>query len=145
MKQGEKIRGCKKVSNRKSILQKISAHLEKTHEEIYAVYAFGSFISEREYSDIDLAVLLNKEAVDSFSYESDLEISLEEIVSGPIDLRIINKAPLSFCYTVIQTGKVILDKKPDERSDFESRVIRQYLDFAYFQRRYLSEVSDVPI
>jgi len=145
MKQGEKIRGCKKVSNRKSILQKISAHLEKTREEIYAVYAFGSFISEREYSDIDLAVLLNKEAVDSFSYESDLEISLEEIVSGPIDLRIINKAPLSFCYTVIQTGKVILDKKPDERSDFESRVIRQYLDFAYFQRRYLSEVSDVPI
>lgn len=102
-------------------------------------------MSGKKYSDIDLAVLLTEDADDAFSYESDLEIQLEEMVSIPIDLRILNNAPLSFCYSVIQTGKVILDKKPDVRSDFESRVIRQYLDFAYFQRRYLSEVSDVPI
>ncbi|MBW2043189.1 MAG: hypothetical protein JRI76_14375, partial [Deltaproteobacteria bacterium] len=108
-------------------------------------YAFGSFISEKKYSDIDLAVLLEKETRDPFSYESHLEIELEEILGGSIDLRILNNAPLSFCYTVIQTGTVILDKKPDARSDFESRIIRQYLDFAYFQRRYLSEVTDAPI
>lgn len=130
---------------RKPILQKIAEHLEKSRDEIYAVYAFGSFISKKKYSDIDLAVLLEKETYDPFPYESHLEIELEEIVGCPIDLRILNNAPLSFCYTVIQTGIVILDKKPDARPDFESRIIRQYLDFAYFQRRYLSEVTDVPI
>lgn len=136
----------KKLSkNRKSILENISGYFEKICEQIHSVYAFGSFVSGKKYSDIDLAVLLTEDADDAFSYESDLEIQLEEMVSIPIDLRILNNAPLSFCYSVIQTGKVILDKKPDVRSDFESRVIRQYLDFAYFQRRYLSEVSDVPI
>lgn len=136
----------KKLSdNRKSILQNISGYLEKTRKEIYAVYAFGSFVSKKEYSDIDLAVLLNIETDDSFSYESDLEIELEGIVGSAIDLRILNNAPLSFCYTVIKTGKVILDKIPYSRFDFESRIIRQYLDFSYFQRRYLSEVSNAPV
>ncbi|MBW1959587.1 MAG: nucleotidyltransferase domain-containing protein [Deltaproteobacteria bacterium] len=131
--------------NRKPILQNIAEHLEKTREEIYTVYVFGSFISKKKFTDIDLAVLLEEKMTDPFSYESHLEIELEKISGCPIDLRILNNAPLSFCYTVIQTGTVILDKKPDARSDFESRIIRQYLDFAYFQRRYLSEVTDAPI
>jgi hypothetical protein len=130
---------------RKSVLNQLSNFLDKKHREVFALYLFGSFISKKSFSDIDLAVLINKEIGDPFSYESGLEYALQILIGKPIDLRILNYAPISFCYTVIKTGIVMLDKDPNQRSDFESRVIRQYLDFEYFQRRYLSEVADAPV
>lgn len=131
--------------NRKPILDNISRYLDRHHGEIYSLYVFGSFILKKAFSDIDIAVLIDKEVGDPFSFESSLENELEIFVHKPIDLRILNRAPLSFCYTVIHDGIVILDKNSNLRSDFESLVIRQYLDFEYFQRRYLSEVTNAPI
>lgn len=131
--------------DRKSILDKISDYICKNHGEVFTLYVFGSFISEKFFSDIDLAVLTNREMDDPFSYESALEYELRVIVQKPVDFRILNRAPISFCYTVIQSGIVLLDKDPNLRSDFESQVIRQYLDFEYFQRRYLSEVANASV
>lgn len=126
-------------------MDSIAKYLNENHGEIYALYAFGSFISDKQPADVDIAALIDQVVHDPFSYESAMENELEVFVHKSIDMRILNRAPLSFCYTVIQTGKVMLDKNPNRRSDFESLVIRQYLDFKHFQRRYLSEVADAPV
>jgi hypothetical protein len=52
---------------------------------------------------------------------------------------------LTFVQNVIRGGKLVLDKQPNVRSDFESISLRKYFDFAPFRRRYLSEVIDAPI
>jgi hypothetical protein len=63
----------------------------------------------------------------------------------PADVRILNEAPLSFQYTVIRQGKVLLDHDPNRRAAFEGNVIKQYLDFSRFRRRCLKEIAHAEI
>jgi hypothetical protein len=63
----------------------------------------------------------------------------------PVDIRILNRAPISFCQNVIREGKVILDKNPDERAFFQGLILKKYFDFEPFRRRYLREVVNAPI
>ena len=77
--------------------------------------------------------------------ELEFEIKLEELVKFSVDVRVINKAPVSFVQNVIRHGKVIIDSKPNIRSDFESYILRKYFDFSSFRRRYLTEVGNAPV
>jgi len=45
-----------------------------------------------------------------------------------------------YVQNVIRHGQIIIDCKPNMRSDFESYILRKYFDFAPFRRRYLAEV-----
>ncbi|MBS3749454.1 MAG: hypothetical protein KGY67_07135 [Candidatus Thermoplasmatota archaeon] len=54
------------------------------------------------FKDIDISIYINKNLSKKkqLSYELSLEEKLQNIVSYPIDVRILNRAPLSFffCY-----------------------------------------------
>jgi hypothetical protein len=63
----------------------------------------------------------------------------------PVDVRVLNGAPLSFQYHVIKDGQVIVDHNPDIRADYEGRVLKQYFDFSRFRMRYLKEVMHAPL
>jgi predicted nucleotidyltransferase len=129
---------------KKEIIKTISTYLAQ-YDEIFAVYIFGSFITSKAFSDIDLGVLLQNGYEDPLAYEIELESKLEKLVKFGMDVRVINKAPISFTQNVIRHGQVIVDTDPNRRSDFESYALKKYFDFARFRRRYLSEVSNAPI
>ena len=129
---------------KKEIIKTISTYLAQ-YDEIFAVYIFGSFITSRAFSDIDIGVLLQNGYEDPLAYEIELEGKLEKLVKFGMDVRVINKAPISFTQNVIRHGQVIVDTDPNRRSDFESYALKKYFDFARFRRRYLSEVSNAPI
>jgi predicted nucleotidyltransferase len=130
---------------RERVVNKISSYLVERHKEIIAVYLFGSFISAEAFSDIDLAILADSPLDDPLFIEIDLETELEKIVKYRVDVRILNKAPLSFCREVIRTGIVIVDRRPNLRADFQGKILKQYSDFTPFRRRYLYEVVNAPI
>lgn len=132
-----------KTPDRDNYMHTISSHLLETHEEIVAVYCFGSFLGDA-FTDIDLGLLLDSLPEKSVVYETDLENELEKLVPYPFDIRVINQAPLSFCQSVVR-GKVIVDRDPNRRADFEARVIKEYFDFAPFRQRYLAEVLNAPL
>ena len=132
-------------SQKVDVVDRISSYLMEKHEEIVAVYLFGSFNAEEQFSDIDLAVLVDTPLDDPLFFEINLETELEKIVNYPVDVRILNKAPLSFCGEVIRFGTVIVDQRPNFRADFQGRILKQYFDFTPFRRRYLSEVVNAPI
>ena len=46
---------------------------------------------------------------------------------------------ISFVQNVLPHGQIIIDSKPNIRSDFESYILRKHFDFAPFRRRYLAE------
>jgi len=134
-----------KDSQRELVINRISSYLMDKHGEIVAVYLFGSFNAAEPFSDIDLAVLVDSPLDDPLFFEINLEIELEKIVKYPVDVRILNKAPLSFCGEVIRSGTVIVDQNPNLRADFQGKILKQYFDFTPFRRRYLSEVVNAPI
>ena len=127
------------------ISKKISSYLAHKRKDITVAYLFGSFISEDHFSDIDLGILIGKKWVSVLDLEMELERELEQIVRYCVDARVLNNAPISFCQNVIRNGKLILDRDPNMRSDFEVNVLKQYFDFSRFRRRYLSEVIHAPI
>jgi len=132
-------------SEKENIVEAIASYLLRQYDKIIAVYIFGSFISGRSFSDIDIGIILAKDLSHSFDFELNLENRLEEIVKYPIDVRILDQAPISFSQNVFRTGRIIIDKEPNIRADFEGRILKQYFDFSPFQKRYLQEVINAPV
>ena len=134
------------TAQKESIILSISSYLEKHYSNIIAAYLFGSFISSTSYfSDIDLALLSETDVSKPLELELQLESQLEKIVNFPVDSRVLNNAPLSFCQNVIRGGRVVLDRNPNLRSEFEGKVLKQYFDFSRFRRRYLAGVENAPV
>jgi hypothetical protein len=132
-------------AQKQMLINRISSFVEKGFGEIVAVYLFGSFNTEARFSDIDLAVLFGHDLENPLGFEIDLERELEKEVRYPVDVRVLNSAPLSFCERVIRGGRVIVDRNPNLRADFQGKILKQYFDFSRFRRRYLSEVANAPV
>jgi predicted nucleotidyltransferase len=132
-------------SEKEKVIQIISSHFFQQYDEIIAVYIFGSFISERKFSDIDIGIISAMDLSKPLDFELNLENRLEKLIKYPIDIRILNRAPISFSQNVFRTGRVIIDKDPNLRADFQGRVLKQYFDFAPFHQRYLQEVTNAPV
>jgi predicted nucleotidyltransferase len=130
--------------DKEKITKTISSYLQR-HEEIFAAYIFGSYVSDELFGDIDLGILVQVEPENLLDYEFELEINLEKLVKIPVDVRVLNKAPASFAQNVIRHKMLIIDKDPNRRADFESYVLRTYFDFAPFRRQYLAEVINARI
>lgn len=132
-------------SEKEKVIQIISSHFFQQYDEIFAVYIFGSFISERHFSDIDIGIITAMDLSKPLDFELKLENRLEKLIKYPVDVRILNRAPISFSQNVFRTGRVIIDKNPNMRADFEGRILKQYFDFSPFQQRYLQEVTNAPV
>ena len=134
-----------KTDQKKKLFATISSYLEQNLKEVVAAYLYGSLAAGLPFSDIDLGVLTKNNLGQTLKFELDLENRLEKIVKYSVDVRVLNGAPLSFCQNVIRHRKVILDRDPNLRAEFEGQILKQYFDFAYFQRKYLQEVANAPV
>lgn len=132
-------------ASKNQLLNSIAARLQELCEDLVAVYVFGSFIRDDAFSDIDLGILLAEKPAKPLNIELDLEIEIEKITPSPVDVRMLNGAPISFSQNVIRNGRVILDVDPNKRADFEGLVLKKYFDFAPFRARYLSGVANAPL
>lgn len=132
-------------SEKEKLIEIFAYQLEKQHKEIRFAYIFGSFISAMYFSDIDLGIVVGVDLKSPLNFEIELENRLEKIAKFPVDVRVLNNAPISFTQNVFRTGRVILDKYPNIRADFEGRILKEYFDFAPYQRAYLHEVINAPV
>ncbi|MEN4018374.1 MAG: nucleotidyltransferase domain-containing protein [Methanobacterium sp.] len=130
---------------RKKIKENIASALELKEEIIFA-YIHGSFL-EDYFRDVDVAIYLKKvgSKKEILQYELALERELEEIVGFPVDIRIINYAPLSFRFKVIRDGVLLFSKDEGIRSDFESLSIVKYHDFNFIRKMYGREALGIRI
>ena len=111
------------------------------HPEILFAYLHGSFLTNELFDDIDIALYLRKIPHSLLEYELNMEVILSNAVLGtPVDVRLLNAAPLSFQYSVVKEGIPIVVHDKSERAEFQERTIRYYFDFAPFRKRYLEEV-----
>src|SRR3972149_3589228 len=131
--------------DKQNLINKIS-RIFCTKKDIVFAYIFGSFISKDEFKDIDIGVYIdNIETATILNYEMKLELESEDIIGIPVDIRIINNAPISFVYNILKDKIVMIDNNIDLRSDFEGLVYKKYFDFQYFRKEYLREIVNASV
>lgn len=100
-------------------------------ERVSFAYLFGGLVkgAVRPLSDVDIALFLAP-GVSAVEAKVDLLGDLADLLgTDEIDLVILNTAPLSLLGRILQTRRVISDKRPLLRHTFESRVMREFFDF----------------
>ena len=78
--------------------------------------------------------------VDVADYEISHSLRLEKVLGLPVDVKILNDAPLSFRYHVSR-GILLLNRDDSIREDFLRRTWSEYFDFLPLSRIYLEELT----
>lgn len=115
---------------REEIIGKLKSILER-HTDISFSYVYGSFTEGISFRDIDIAVYLTNHKNDAFDvlgYEQSIAQEIMEAINIPVDVRIINNAPMGFSYYVT-CGRILTCKNDESRCDFVERIWIEYLDY----------------
>ncbi len=114
-------------------------------EELRFACLHGSFLEARGFRDVDLAVWVDPPRISreaALDYEFALSAWLERWIPHPIDVKVLNYAPLSFQYAVTR-GELILLRDEDEWFAFREQTWRDYLDFAPLAREALIDLLEL--
>jgi predicted nucleotidyltransferase len=114
----------------------------KTKTEVGFAFLHGSFLEERSFHDIDVAVFISEDEIpeDFLDYELSLSSILEGRVRLPIDVKILNHAPIAFRYEVTR-GKVILSSDEEARLRFVENTWNEYLDYKPIAEYIIRELA----
>ena len=84
-------------------------------------YVYGSFLEDFPFHDIDVGVFVSKITEEN---SSDCSAALSQMLSSemkiPVDVRILNFAPVSFLYHVFR-GKLICERDEEMRASIIER------------------------
>ncbi|MEM2927064.1 MAG: hypothetical protein QXO94_06350, partial [Candidatus Bathyarchaeia archaeon] len=64
----------------------------------------------------------------AFYYTVDFSAKLEVEMGVPVDVQVLNKAPLPFRYCVFTRGRLLLSRDENLRLRLVDEVVRQYID-----------------
>lgn len=132
------------MERRDDLRQRLRAALE-SHREIDFAYLYGSFLDQDlPYHDVDVAVYLNPDRAsrqDLFEFGMNLSVDLTLALHVPVDVRVLNEAPLGFQHSVLHRGELLFSRDDKGLTDFIEQVGLSYMDFSYHVRKYLREVT----
>jgi predicted nucleotidyltransferase len=93
-------------------------------------YLHGSFLDDLPFHDIDVAVMLTAEAAsDATSAALALGDRLERIIDHPIDVRLLNRAPLPFQFKAAR-GRLLVCRDEERVANFVEYLLPRYFDLA---------------
>lgn len=108
------------------------------HPEILFAWLYGSFTRHEPFQDIDLAVCISRVICDMDPYtlyKLQMQVAREVEEKGispvPVDVRVLNDAPVEFQYEVIRTGRLVFERNREQRTEYEADIISRYLDLRY--------------
>lgn len=102
----------------------------------------GSFARGEAFRDIDVAVWLDPVWLpkdERFRVALDLSVELRLTLGHPVDVRVLNDAPLGFRYHAL-AGSPLVVRDDELLAELRARTWDDYLDFQPFARQYLREV-----
>jgi predicted nucleotidyltransferase len=108
-------------------------------EGIAAAWLFGSVArgTARAGSDVDVGVLFQEDPPRTLDgYRFDLEAELETLLHLPVQLVVLNRAPVDLVQRVLRDGKLLVNQDPSRRIRFEVRTRNEYWDLEPYLRLY---------
>ena len=121
---------------KEELIKNISNTLTGIEHLVFA-YIYGSFIEGGSFRDIDVAIYSTSPASE-LDFESDLSYELTEKAAYPVDVRMINNAPVAFQMAVLRNGRLILSREEDVRTGFIENVSSRYREYVHFRNILLS-------
>jgi|SRR5688500_3935563 predicted nucleotidyltransferase len=98
-------------------------------------YVYGSFLDADSFHDVDIGVYVrHDEASQETPYALDLGQRLAGGIPFPLDVRILNHAPVSFLYHVLK-GRPLYIQDDERLTTVMERVVCRYLDMAPLLRQ----------
>ncbi len=107
-------------------------------ERVVFAYAYGSFVKEQSFRDIDVGIYVKNPEEAPFVISSDLKTQLSRIfkkenvdfLADQFDIQIINHAPFTFLKRVFKEGILLVDHDPELRTDVVEYVSAKYRECA---------------
>ena len=119
------------ASQRQVLLGQLAQSLAQ-HTEIVFAYVHGSFVRDDGFRDIDVALWTAPAASPRIDLE--LAVVLSRLAGYPVDVRVVNDAPVSFLFHVLR-GHLLLVRDERLLADLIERTARTYHDRAPLLRR----------
>jgi predicted nucleotidyltransferase len=109
----------------------IATVLAARPERIAAAWLFGSRAAGRARadSDVDVAILMSDDppaTLDGMGF--DIAAALEEQLDVPVDLVVLNRAPVELVHYVLRGGELVYETDALLRVAFEVRARAEYFD-----------------
>jgi uncharacterized protein len=130
-----------------AVLQQLEAFFNLDHSGIVCVYVYGSLARGEAdgASDVDVAVLYAQEPPPTLEgLGIELGYTLERLLGKPVDLVILNRAPLDLIHRVLRDGVLVYDGDPSSRIRFEVHARSAYFDLLPYLRQYRRATPGVP-
>lgn len=135
------------MKDKERIISKINSILFEKSEIIFA-YIFGSFIEPdmKYFRDIDLGIFIDENYIkfsNYIDYAIELSLELESAVkSYPIDVIVINKAPLSLAFKIIH-GNLLFTKNENLWIEYVTKICLLYHDHSITSRNILKDLVSI--
>lgn len=130
-----------------AIVERVRELLTGAADEIVCAYLFGSVARGKAStgSDVDLAILLERPAEGRLTdLRFALEAAIERETGIPAQVVVLNDAPPDLVHRVLRDGKLLLDRTPPERLQFEVRARNEYFDLLPTLQLYRRMGSHAP-
>ena len=106
--------------------------------QVVFAYAYGSFVKEQSFRDIDVGIYVKNLEENPFVISSDIKTQLShdvkrenmDLTADQFDLQIINHAPFTFLKRVFKEGILLIDHDPELRTDLVEYVSSKYRECA---------------
>jgi len=118
------------------IMRSLIQELAQIPDVVFA-YLYGSYAELRTFHDIDVGVFL-RSADPQFQTEPALAKRLSSVLKLPVDVRVLNHAPISFLYHVLR-GKLLISQDHELLSSLIENTVRRHLDIAPLRRQATKE------
>ncbi len=122
-----------------STSDKLRSYLDRAPDDLIAAYLFGSEArgTAGPHSDVDLGVLLRESPPRTLLDQPfALADELTELMQRPVEIVVLNDAPIDLVQRVLRDGALLVDRDPSVRIRFEVAARNTYFDLKPFLDRY---------
>jgi predicted nucleotidyltransferase len=123
----------------RDVMGRLSGVLAAEGPALACAYLFGSHARGEAHagSDIDVAVLFTEDPPRTLAgLHLDLADRLTEAIARPVDLVVLNRAPVDLAHRVLRDGVLLLERDRSARIRFEVRARNEYFDLLPHIQRY---------
>jgi len=135
-------------------IETITRHAKKEFENnglaVELAYIYGSFAKGKEKagSDIDIAILLKedkyvKNPLNMLGKVQNLAERIEKRIKRDVDIRILNRASVSYSYIVVTTGIPIYTSSKMTLFRYQNKILGMFFDFRPFLETYLNAYAGI--
>jgi predicted nucleotidyltransferase len=107
----------------------------RLHPGVAFAYLYGSVLDGERVHDLDIGLYLEKDDVGrTYSLVDQLTSQLTADLHVPVDIRVLNGAPVTFLYHVFR-GDLLFSRNDELLTSMLEEVARRYLDLAPLLRQ----------